>query len=317
MKFLIIGVRKETQNHEYRVGLMPHGVRDLLSLSKVKEVWVEKGAGEKAGFRDEDYIQFGAKIVSREAIFNSHIVVGVKELQDDELDSLSSNQADVCFQHYAAHDRKAKCKQYAYEDVVIAVGNLSARPILIPMSIIAGKLAVLEGVKYLFNHNGGLGVVPCPIPGVSPANILVVGAGTAGMSAISLASGMGASVSAVDSDVTRANEASKLTRRANTMMPDLSLFDLVISTVYVPGSKAPEIVDTKLMNPGSVFVDVSIDQGGSSPTSRPTTHDNPVYIENDVIHYCVPNIPGVVGRTATIALCAESIKLIREVIDEF
>lgn len=318
---MIVGIRKETKNHEYRVALLPYQVVTCKEAG-AKEVWVEEGAGEGSKIEDSTYKLHGAKIKTREEILkNANIIIGVKELNNDELDSLSEDQIDVCFQHYAAHNRKAKCKQYAYEDYVVD----GHRPILKPMSTIAGRLAVLEGMRYLLGHNGGKGVLITGIKNiVSPARVLVLGAGTVGFNAAITAARLGAHVTVFDIDKRKLDfidELSMSNLMTTTMNPPNTLSsDMIIGAVYVPEKSAPKLLSRMIFEegtpPGTVFVDVSIDQGGCAETSRPTTHDDPVYTEAGILHYCVPNIPGIVGHAATEALCSESIAFITKIIKE-
>lgn len=318
-----IGVPKETKDHEFRVGVTPAGVHTLTQAGH--EVCVELGAGKAIGFSDEDYARAGARLLpDAKSIYECPLVVKVKEPQPAELALLHPGQILFCYFHLAAAPTLAQAlidKQIiavAYETVTDATGGL---PLLIPMSEIAGRIAVHVGANCLHMANGGAGVLLGGAPGVSPGKVLVVGAGTVGTQAARMALGLGADVTIMDVNLsrlrylddvfgprlkTRYSEAAaiaELTREA----------DLLVSSVYIPGKRAPHLVTremVKSMKRGAVIVDVAIDQGGSTETSRPTTHSDPTYIEEGVVHYCVTNMPAATARTATHALTNATLPLL-------
>ena len=307
---ITIGLRKETKSHEYRVALNPGRMLDVLCTHGYCRFIVEEGAGLASGFSNDDYDSDRITIVTRDELFEqADIVLGVKELDDDDLNKLSKDQTDVCFQHFAAHDRTPVCKQLAFEEYCVD----GKYPILQAMSRIAGKLAILEGSRFLLNHNGGNGVM------LEDSTVVVIGAGVVGLNAAVKALALGADVSIVDIDLAKLRTINELYPEIDTFRywnkGDLNVFDIVVGAAYVPKQKAPKLIDTKKMKSGSILVDVSIDQGGSSDTSRPTTHDEPTYIENDVIHYCVPNIPGIVGKSSSYYLSFEVERFIKSILD--
>ena len=311
-----VGVPKEIKNHEYRVGLIPSSVRELVHHGH--EVWVEQGAGNGAGLSDADYAACGAKLVDgADAIFaNADMIVKVKEPQAEERKKLHPGQILFTYLHLAPDaaqtqdliDSGAVC--IAYETVTAANGSL---PLLTPMSEVAGRLAPQVGAHALEKAQGGRGVLLGGVPGVPAAEVVVLGGGVAGTHATTIAIGMGANVTVVD------RSADALKRLASQFGTSISTVfstrqaietlvaraDLLIGTVLVPGAAAPKLVSremVKTMKPGSVIVDVAIDQGGCVETSHATTHADPTYVVDGVVHYCVANMPGAVARTSTFAL---------------
>lgn len=313
---MIIGVPKEMKDHEYRVSVTPDGVRVLCQAGHT--VWVEATAGEGSGFSDEDYRKAGAHLASSKAqVFEeAELIVKVKEPLMSECSFFRPHHTLFAYLHLAALPEltraliDAKITAIAYETTEQSDRSL---PMLKPMSEIAGRMAVQIGARYLERIEGGRGVLLGGVPGVAPAKVVVLGAGTVGSAAVRIAVGMGAQVTAINLDVDRLRELDALyTGRVITLASNQPWIDravedadLVIGGVLVRGAKAPKLVSRQVvsrMKPGSVVVDVSVDQGGCLETTRPTTHSEPVYKVDDVLHYCVSNIPGIVPRTATFAL---------------
>lgn len=310
-----IGVPREIKDHEFRVGLTPPGVRALRQAGH--EVWVESNAGAAIGFHDTHYLEAGATIVTTPlAVYESDFVVKVKEPQATEIALLHEGVSLFCFLHLAASlelteqlmQRKVNC--IAYETVTDAQGSL---PLLTPMSVVAGRLAVQMGAWALTLVNGGSGVLLSGVPGVAPGRVAILGGGVVGSNAARIALGMGADVTILDSDPLRLRHLEELFgTRLKTRYADADAIihcvrdaDLLIGAVLLPGKQAPKLVShahIQSMRSGSVFVDVAIDQGGCAETSRPTTHSKPLYIEAGVVHYCVTNIPAATARTSTLAL---------------
>jgi alanine dehydrogenase len=312
-----IGVPKEIKTDEYRVAMMPVGVELLRKAGH--EVLIETQAGAGSGFADEDYRRVGATILpSHEEVFAvADMIIKVKEPQPQEIRLFRPGQIVFTYFHFAADAEQARgCLKagivaIAYETIRDRQGRL---PLLTPMSEIAGKMSIQEGAKYLEKPQMGRGILLGGVPGVAPANVLVLGAGTVGTNAAKVAAGLGADVVIMDinldrlrylDDVMPAN-VNTIFSDAHTVREHLRRADLVIGAVLIPGAKAPRLVtrqDLVDMKNGSVIVDVAIDQGGCVETSRPTTHQQPTYVVEGVVHYCVTNMPGAVGRTSTIALC--------------
>lgn len=310
-----IGIPKEIKDHEFRVGVTPAGVHALVQAGH--EVCIELGAGKASGFSDEDYARAGARLLpDAKSIYQCPLVVKVKEPQASEIPLLHPGQILFCYFHLAASLELTQAlldKQIiavAYETVTDAAGGL---PLLIPMSEIAGRIAVQVGANCLHMANGGAGVLLGGVAGVAPGKVLVIGAGTVGTQAARMALGLGADVTIMDVNLarlrylddvfgprlkTRYSEAHAIGELAHEA-------DLLVSSVYIPGKRAPHLVTrdmVKSMQRGAVIVDVAIDQGGSTETSHPTTHSTPTYIEEGVVHYCVTNMPAATARTATQAL---------------
>lgn len=313
---MIVGTPRETKNHEYRVGLTPAGAHALSQAGH--GVLVERGAGEQVGFTDQDYVDAGAHLVPDAAALyaGAELVVKVKELQPPEYALTRPGQILFCYQHLAPdpdllqHMLDCGVSCVAFETVTDGRGGL---PLLAPMSRIAGRLAPQMGAWALQMANGGSGVLLGGVPGVPPAKVVVVGAGSVGANAAQIAVGMGARVTVFDLDVHRLEQLDQIYRgRIQTIVADpLTLAqqvadaDLVIGAVLVPGKLAPKLISRPLlrrMRPGSAIVDVAIDQGGMSEASRPTSHSDPVFIAEGVVHYCVGNMPAACARTATLAL---------------
>ncbi|MFT3742048.1 MAG: alanine dehydrogenase [Gammaproteobacteria bacterium] len=313
---MLIGVPKEIKKGEFRVGMSPNSVFELVAQGH--SVLVEKGAGEGIECHDIHYVEAGAHIIeSAEEVFaRADMIVKVKEPQLHECAWLRENQILFTYLHLAADPEQAKalmksgCTAIAYETVTDTRGGL---PLLSPMSEVAGRLAVQAGAQALEKMRGGRGVLLGGVPGVEPANVVVIGGGVVGTNAARMAMGQEARVIILDKSLQRLQEldsqfGSKLTTVFATqasVQKYVSHADLVIGAVLVPGSTAPKIVKRDLlpkMLPGAVMVDVAIDQGGCFETSHPTTHDSPTYVMDGIVHYCVTNMPGAVPRTSTFAL---------------
>ena len=311
---MLIGVPRETKNHECRVGLTPASVGHLVSIGH--EVWVEENAGTKIGFDDDQYRKCGASIVNDKRAFSGELIVKVKEPSIFECELISSNQILFCYLHLAAEKAltevllKRKISAIAYETVLDDQGRL---PLLSPMSAVAGRLSVQVGANALLASRGGRGKLLGGVPGVSPGKVVILGGGVAGTNAATIATGMQAEVVVIDKSADRLGELSLIfNQTAKTLMASQDVIshevqnaDLVIGSVLIPGAKTPKLIDRALLRsmvPGSVLVDVAIDQGGTFETSRPTTHDSPTYLEEDIVHYCVTNMSGEVALTSTLAL---------------
>jgi alanine dehydrogenase len=311
-----IGVPKEIKDHEFRVGLTPDSAREL--IHRGHDVIVETGAGKAIGFSDDLYMSSGAEIKysAKDVFANSELIVKVKEPQPSEVAMLRPEHTLFTYLHLAPDialtdsliNSGATC--IAYETVTDASGNL---PLLAPMSEIAGRMAVQAGAHSLEMEAGGRGVLLSGAPGVSPAEVLILGAGVVGVNALAIAVGMGARVTIMDTSMARLRTldqqyGNRVTTRYSTRTALDELLpkaDLVIGAVLLPGESAPKLIErTHLdtMKRGAVIVDVAIDQGGCCETSRPTTHRDPTYTEQEVVHYCVANMPGAVARTSTLAL---------------
>lgn len=313
---MIIGVPKEIKDHEYRVSVTPDGVQTLRQAGH--EVLVEPTAGVGSGYSDDHYRLAGAKLASsKEALFReAGLIVKVKEPQLSETRLFRSGQVLFTYLHLASSAELTKAlleagiTAIAYETIQAKDGTL---PMLKPMSEIAGRMSVQVGARYLEVTQGGRGLLLGGVPGVEPAKVVILGAGTVGSSATRIAVGMGAHVTVVNVDIEQLRRLDDLYRgrivtRASTpaaIEENVVTADLLIGAVLVPGARAPKLVSRALvgkMKPGSVIVDVAVDQGGCVETSRPTTHSDPIYLVEDVLHYCVANMPGIVPRTSTQAL---------------
>lgn len=311
-----VGVPKEIKVHEYRVGLVPAGVRELVTAGH--QVLVQSTAGAGIGVDDAAYTAAGAKIVgtAKEVFDGADLVVKVKEPQLAECKMLRPGQVLFTYLHLAADPEQAKALMVsgataiAYETVTSADGSL---PLLTPMSEVAGRMSVQVGAACLQKANGGIGVLLGGVPGVPPAKVVVLGGGVSGTAAAEIAVGMRADVTVVDRSLKRLRAldalfAGRLQTAASTTEAIESLVtqaDLVIGAVLVAGAAAPKLVTRDMvrrMRPGAVMVDISIDQGGCFETSRPTTHADPTFVVDGVVHYCVTNMPGAVPRTSTFAL---------------
>jgi len=311
---MIIGVPKEIKEQEQRVALLPSGTNQLTKHGH--SVLVEKNAGLGSGYPDQDYVKAGAEIVEQanEVFARADMIVKVKEPLKAEFPLLRRGQILLTYLHLAASKSlteallKSGVTGVAYETIQVD----HRLPLLEPMSEIAGRMSVVMGANFLAKYNGGSGVLLGGVPGVLPGRVVILGGGTSGVNALRMAKGLGADVTILDIDVERLrfldvaieNLHTLFSNEANLdeLMPDC---DLLIGAVLLPGAKAPKLITRAMlrqMKRGSVFVDISIDQGGCAETSRPTTHLDPVYIEEDVTHYCVANMPAAYARTATQAL---------------
>jgi alanine dehydrogenase len=314
---MLIGVPKEIKNHEYRVSISPRGVRELNYHGH--QLMVQKGAGEGIGFHDIHYQEAGALVVeSIDEIFErSDMIVKVKEPQPEECRMLKEGQILFSYLHLAAEPKMTEalidsgCIAIAYETVTDKDGHL---PLLAPMSEVAGRLSVQVGSYFLQRGNGGRGVLLSGVPGVEAAEVVIIGGGVVGTNAAIIAGGMGANVTILERSLDRIRELEWRLPHTNikciystveAIEEYVMKSDLVIGAVLVPGASAPKVIARHLvekMQKGSVIVDVAIDQGGCVATSHPTTHDAPTFIFNDVVHYCVTNMPSAAARTATKAL---------------
>jgi alanine dehydrogenase len=313
---LIIGVPKEIKNNEYRVAMVPAGVRTLVEQGH--NVLVQKSAGEGSGISDKEYIRAGAEIrKSALDIFNeADMVVKVKEPLLQEYDLLREDQVLFTYLHLAPALQltqallRSKIIAVAYETVQTEDGSL---PLLTPMSEIAGKMSIQVGAYYLQKENGGSGVLLGGVPGTEAGKVAIIGAGTVGANAARVAVGMGANVAILDVDMKRlrylkdifANNLTALISNSSNIESAVANADLVVGAVLIPGARAPQLVTRKMiskMRKGSVVVDVAVDQGGCIETTVPTSFDNPTFIVDGVTHYCVANMPSAVARTSTFAL---------------
>lgn len=320
-----IGVPKEIKTLEHRVGLNPDSVLELVRLGH--EVVVETSAGMGINFSDDDYTAAGAAIVptAKEA-FAADLVIKVKEPQPQECAYLTRGQTLFTYLHLAADRTQAdglmKSGAYAiaYETVTAPTGGL---PLLRPMSEVAGRMSVQVGAHCLEKSQGGLGMLLGGVPGVAAANVVIIGGGVSGFNAAQMAVGMHADVTIFDKSINRLEELDALFKNqvqtvystAGAIADAVQAADLVIGAVLIPGAAAPKLVTRdmlKTMKPGSVLVDIAIDQGGCFETSKPTTHDAPTYIVDEVVHYCVANMPGAVPRTSTVALANRTLPYIIE-----
>ncbi len=314
---MIVGVPREIKPDESRVAMLPAGVESLSRAGH--RVLSEQGAGSGSGINDDDYVASGAEIVeSAEAVYRqAELIVKVKEPLPDERPLLRRGQAIFTYFHLAADEELTKAlletgiTAIAYETLRGRKGDL---PCLTPMSEIAGRMSIQAGAKFLERPQGGRGVLLGGVPGVPPAHIVVLGGGVVGKNAAQIAAGFRANVVVLDVDVDRLRYLDDvMPANVNTLFSDrhtirqqLRLADLLVGAVLVEGARAPQLVlreDLRLMNPGAVIVDVAIDQGGCVETARPTTHSKPTYSVDGVVHYCVANMPGAVGRTSSYALC--------------
>lgn len=317
-----IGCVKEIKNNEFRVGLTPDNVRDYVHAGH--HVYMEKGAGEGSGFSDKEYYEAGASIMdSAEEVWSlAEMMVKVKEPLESEYPYFHEGLILYTYLHLAADKQQmdallnGKVNAVAYETLQEKDHSL---PLLAPMSQIAGRLSIQEGAKYLEKRFGGEGILLAGVPGTPKANVVILGGGTVGMNACKIAVGMGANVSILDISLKRLEELDNLFgAHIQTLVSNesnvervLKDADLVIGSVLIPGGSTPKLFKKKYlkeMKDGAVFVDVAIDQGGCGESSRVTTHDDPVFIEEGVVHYCVGNMPGAVPRTSTIALTNATIK---------
>ena len=325
---MIVGTVREIRDEEYRVGLAPEGVDDLVRLGH--EVLVEAGAGAGSGFSDETYREHGATIVesAKDIWASAGLIVKVKEPLSPEFGLLRSGQTLFTYLHLAAAPEATRAlmasgaTSIAYETVQLPDGSL---PLLIPMSQIAGRMATLVGQRWLQHPGPGRGMLLSSLPGARAARVVILGAGTVSTNACDVAVALGANVTIVSERLADLRRLEDRWPRRLTTLPStagnveraIAGADLVISGVLMPGgAAAPRLVTRKalrLLGDGAVVVDVSIDQGGSFETSRPTSHSDPVYVDEGVVHYCVPNMPGAVPHTSTLALTAATISYVIEI----
>lgn len=311
---MIIGCPKEVKRHEYRVGLVPANVHEYTQAGH--KVYIEHDAGSAIGFSDDDYRRAGGIVIDKTTLFQeSEMIIKVKEPVSSEYDYFKENQILFTYLHLAA-DRnltnmllEKKIFSIAYE--TIRTGDML--PCLSPMSSIAGRLAILESCKYIQKTFGGNGTLLSGIPGTPKGKVVIIGAGVVGLNAAQLAVGIGADVTILDIDARRLSYVDQMfdmrihtlySSRAN-ILSSIADADVVIGAVLIPGAKAPKLIkenDLAIMKTGSILTDVAIDQGGCFETSIPTTHDNPIFDKDGILHYCVTNMPGAVAKTATLAL---------------
>lgn len=310
-----IGVPKEIKNNESRVALTPGGVQTMIKNGH--NVYVETNAGFNSGFTNEQYIKAGAEILStpKEIFDIADMIMKVKEPIAQEYDLIRPNQLLFTYFHFASNETltRAMMKTNAVCLAYETVETNNTLPLLIPMSEVAGRMSIQEGAKYLEKPKGGKGILLGGVPGVKAANVLIIGGGIVGTQAAFMAAGLGAHVTIMDISLPRLRYLSEIMpANVDTMMSSqynieqmLPLTDLVVGAILIPGAKAPHLISKemlKIMQPGSVMVDVAIDQGGCFETSKPTTHADPVYQVDGIQHYCVANIPGAVPFTSTLAL---------------
>ncbi len=323
---MIVGVPTEIKNHEYRVGLTPSGVHELASQGHT--VVIQENCGEAIGFNNEDYQTVGAHIVSdADEVFSlADLIVKVKEPQPEEVPLLKENQILFTYLHLAANKTLTTALKnsgaccIAYETVT---DNNNALPLLSPMSEVAGRISIQAAAHCLEIGHGGRGVLLGGVPGVPPSIITVLGGGVVGINAARMAAGLGADVTVVDKSLPRLQYIDEIFQgRVKTLFSnksniekEISRSDAIIGAVLIPGASAPKLISSNMLNlipNGSVLVDVAIDQGGCFESSRPTTHDNPTYIEHGVVHYCVTNMPGATARTSTHALTNATLPFVCE-----
>ena len=318
---MLIGVPKEIKNHEYRVGLTPESVEELIQDGH--QVWVEKDAGCGIGSVDAEYEAAGAviKTTAKEIFGACDMIIKVKEPQPEECTMLRAGQILYTYLHLAPDPAQTQALLksgaicIAYETVTDEGGDL---PLLKPMSQVAGRLAIQTGATALQKDSGGRGVLLGGVPGVAPAKVVIIGGGDVGFNAAQMAVGLGADVTILDRDSEVMEQLSnhfgnrvKVIRSTPAVIDDLiTTADMVVGAVLIPGAAAPKLITRKMLSTmmdGSVLVDVAIDQGGCFETSKPTTHENPIYVVDGVVHYCVANMPGAVARTSTYALNAATL----------
>ncbi|KAF8822070.1 alanine dehydrogenase [Cardiosporidium cionae] len=312
----VVGVPKEIKNHEYRVGLTPASAMEYVRCDTV--VLIETQAGLGSGFADADYISAGCHIraTAREIYDEAEMIIKVKEPQEEEYDLIREHQIIFTYFHFAANRALTeamicrKCICISYETVEAEDRSL---PLLIPMSEIAGKMAIHQAAKYLEKPSGGSGILLSGVPGVASAKVLILGGGIVGKNSARVAAGMGASVTILDVnpavlrrlDTELPSNCKTLFSNRENILQELLVSDVVIGAVLISGAAAPLLIsrqDIAIMKRGSVIIDVAVDQGGCIETCKPTTHDDPTYVVDGILHYCVSNMPGAVPNTATIAL---------------
>lgn len=313
---MIIGVPKEIKNNENRVALTPAGAKEL--VKRGHEVYVQSTAGEGSGFADEEYIGAGAKILPTiEATYEkAEMIMKVKEPIEPEYKLIKKDQLLFTYFHFASYQPLTEA-MVANGSVCLAYETVETKqrtlPLLIPMSEVAGRMATQEGAKYLEKPMGGRGILLGGVAGVKPAKVLIIGGGVVGTEAAKMAAGLGANVTIMDLNLDRLRYLDDvMPQNVFTMMSNeyniremIKKVDLIIGAVLIPGAKAPKLITRdmlKEMNPGTVLVDVAVDQGGCIETCTPTTHENPTFVIDEIIHYCVANMPGAVPYTSTMAL---------------
>lgn len=313
---MIIGVPKEIKNNENRVALTPAGAKELVKAGH--EVYVQHTAGNGSGFNDAEYEGAGAKILGtiEETYEIAHMVMKVKEPIQEEYKMIKEDQLVFTYFHFASYEPLTKA-MVASKAVCLAYETVEKRdrslPLLIPMSEVAGKMSIQEGAKYLEKPLKGRGILLGGVPGVRPAKVMILGGGVVGTSAATVAAGMGADVTILDVNLNRLRYLDEIMpANVNTFYSNeynirelLPTHDLIIGAVLIPGAKAPNLITKDMlkdMQPGTVLVDVAVDQGGCIETCKPTTHQDPTYVIDDVVHYCVANMPGAVPYTSTLAL---------------
>lgn len=313
---MIIGVPKEIKNNENRVAVTPAGTQEF--IKKGHTVYVQTKAGEGSGFSDEEYLGAGAKILPKaEDVFQiAEMIIKVKEPIEPEYALIKKDQLVFTYFHFASYEPlvhamiKTGAVCLAYETVERPDRSL---PLLVPMSEVAGRMAIQEGAKYLEKPLKGRGILLGGVPGVMPAKVLILGGGVVGTNAAKIAAGMGADVTITDVNLNRLRYLDDvMPKNVHTMASNdyvlrelVKTSDLIVGGVLIPGAKAPKLITRdmlKTMRPGTVLVDVAVDQGGCIETCKPTTHENPTYIIDDIVHYCVANMPGAVPYTSTLAL---------------
>ena len=317
-----IGCVKEIKKLEFRVGLTPGSVNEYVKHGH--KVYIESNAGLNSGFPDEEYVRVGAEILpsAKEVWEKSDMIVKVKEPLQEEYQYFRENLVLYTYLHLAADQALTeallakKVKAVAYETIILEDGSL---PCLKPMSSVAGRLGVIEGAKHLEKTMGGSGVLISGVPGTRRANVAIIGAGVVGESALKMAVGLGANVTVLDINIDKltylddiyGNRITTLYSNSHNIEEVMTNADLVVSGVLLPGAKAPKIIKRdyyKNMKPGSVIVDIAIDQGGSTEVSKATYHDKPTFVVDGIVHYCVANMPGAVPQTSTIALNNSTLK---------
>lgn len=311
-----VGIPKEIKNSENRIAITPAGVYELKNAGH--EVYIETNAGSGSGFLDADYVAAGAEILATpQAIFEvCELILKVKEPLEQEYDLIKSHHTIFTYFHFASSEKLTKAMLasgavcLAYETVEKADRSL---PLLIPMSEVAGRMSIQEGAKYLEKSMGGRGILLGGVPGVKAANVLILGGGIVGTQAARMAAGLGAIVTIMDISLNRLRQLSEIlpanvtTLYSNSynVLEQAKQADLIVGAVLIPGAKAPVLISRgmlSLMKPGAVVIDVAVDQGGCIETCKPTTHDNPTYVVDGIVHYCVANMPGAVPFTSTTAL---------------
>ncbi|GGK10315.1 MULTISPECIES: alanine dehydrogenase [Parabacteroides] len=327
---MIIGIPKEIKNNENRVALTPAGAKELVKRGHT--VYIQHTAGENSGFPDSAYVEAGAQILPSisDVYQTAEMIVKVKEPIASEYSLVRKGQLVFTYFHFASDEKLTLAMMdsgsicLAYETVENPDGTL---PLLIPMSEVAGRMSIQEGARFLEKPQGGKGILLGGVPGVKPARVLVLGGGIVGHSAALMAAGLGADVTIADISLPRLRyleqimpaNVKTLYSSTHNIETELPYTDLVIGAVLIPGAKAPHLITKEmlqLMKPGSVLVDVAIDQGGCFETSHPTTHADPVYTVDTIVHYCVANIPGAVPQTSTLALTNATLPYILELADK-